>query len=475
MTPPETSTTPPGSTSHPSELSSSRASDATSPASTHGPSFVGGTVGGRTPAPSARPMRLGIVTAVVLLLGGIGWGVFTQISGAVIAMGRVDIRSDTYVIQHPDGGIVAELAVRDGAAVAPGDLLLRLDGTLLEAELTAVETQIHEMRVAIARLEAERDGREEVQMPARSDLSSLDPDQAWEIETGQADLFTARQNGFTQTTARLRAQQDQLGHQVTGLETQRTALETRRSLLDEDLAAQETLAERGVATAVRAREIQREMAEVDGEIGRITAAIAEARARQAEIDLDLLERTEARQSEILSELRQLGLDIASRLAQRAQILDQLARLELRAPAAGTVFATQVPAPGAVVRPADPIMTVVPGDEPLEVTLQVDPIHVDEIASGQPVTLRFTSFNTRTTPEIPATVARIAPDALQDPQTGMSWFEVVVDPDSNILADTGLELRPGLPVEAFIEAEARSPLSWLIRPFTDQLNRAMREE
>jgi HlyD family secretion protein len=117
----------------------------------------------------------------------------------------------------------------------------------------------------------------------------------------------------------------------------------------------------------------------------------------------------------------------------------------------------------------------PDNQPLEIALQVDPIHIDEVAAGQPVTLRFTSFNARTTPEIPATVSRVAPDALADPQTGLTWFEVIVAPDEATLSGAGLALRPGLPVEAFIEAAPRSPLSWMIRPFTDQLNRAMREE
>ena len=147
---------------------------------------------------------------------------------------------------------------------------------------------------------------------------------------------------------------------------------------------------------------------------------------------------------------------------------------MRSPVAGIVFDSRVFTERAVIRPAEPILFIVPSDRPVEIIAQVAPAHIDEVRRGQSSTLRFTTFEQRLTPEIFGTVKQVAPDTIRDPDSGTAWYEIIVEPDANQTVLNGLEMRPGMPVEVFLNTEKRTALDYLVRPLSDYFRRAFRE-
>lgn len=426
---------------------------------------------------SARlPLVLGFA-AIALLLGGLGaWSLGARIAGAVVATGTVKVESERQVVQHPDGGVVGEIHARDGDAVQAGDVLVRLDDTFILSELSIVERQLLEIQVRKARLAAERDGAETLEIGTLPEYRLLDAEWIAGQVAGQEDLFAARRASLAQELDRIGEQRVQIDQQIEGMEAQLAALRTQLGIIAEERTDLEGLLERGLVQAGRVLELRREEARLQGEIGRLTASVAEARTRQSALAIEALKLTDRRREEAITRFRDLQYGEIELEERRLSLTERLARLDVRAPVSGTVFGSSVFAVGAVIRAADPMMYVVPGDQPLLVSARIDPIDIEQVFPGQPVTLAFTTFSRRTTPEIPGRVVRVSADAVTDEATGVPYYEAVIEPDASKLAGIpGLELLPGMPVEAFLKTEDRAPLAYLTQPLTVYFNRAFREE
>jgi len=320
-------------------------------------------------------------------------------------------------VQHPDGGVVAEIAAKDGDAVTAGQVLIRLDGTLLRSELSIVEGQFFEIQARRGRLEAERDGETGISFPDELLASVQDNADLAGLMDCQQRLFEARQASEQAELDQLTRRQGQIASQIEGISAQRVAISTQLDLIERELADQRKLLEQGLAQATRVLALEREKAALAGQAGDLDAGRAEAEGRMTEIDIEKVKLGTQRREDALSQLRDLGyreLELAER---RRALREQIDRLDIRAPVAGLVHAMQVTTPRAVIRPADPVLYIVPQDRPLVVAAQISPIHVDEIAVGQQVTLRFAAFERRTTPELFGQVGRISADALTDEATG----------------------------------------------------------
>ncbi|MDO5633004.1 MAG: HlyD family type I secretion periplasmic adaptor subunit [Paracoccus sp. (in: a-proteobacteria)] len=418
---------------------------------------------------------LGIISILVLFVGFGGWGVLSRISGAVVASGQVELQSSRQVVQHLDGGIVDEILVTEGATVGAGEALIRLDGALLETELAIVESQYFELLARRGRLEAERADATEITFPPDL-LAAAETDPEVEaLRDGQQSLFRARTDTITQSLDQLTKQSEQVAAQINGLDAQEVALTRQRELLEQELVDQRSLLQKGLAQAPRVLALEREAARLDGQIGEIDATRAQAETRRTEIGIESLRLTAARRETAETELRDQGyreLELAER---RRGLTEQIARLEIRAPVSGVVHELQVRTPRSVIRPAEPLMYLVPQDRPLVIGARVSPINIDEVHPGQQVKLVFSAFSSRTTPEIDGEVSRVSPDAVMDEATRMSYYraEVTIPPDE--LSKLGsLSLIPGMPVEVFIQTGERSPISYLVKPLTDYFNRAFRE-
>ena len=426
------------------------------------------------PVYSAKlPLTVGFV-ALILLVGGIGvWSVRTQISGAVIATGMIVVENNRQVVQHAEGGVVGTIDARDGDSVQAGDMLLRLDDTLLQSELAVAELQLIELKARRARLEAERDASDEITFDPVI-AANLNEAASEQIE-GQRKLFVARRDTLQQEISQIEERVEQTGNQIAGTEAQLKALGIQQELITEELVGQETLLEKGLVQAQRVSTLRREAARLAGEIGMLTSNVAQLRGEIAAFEIEKLRLSGSRRESAIQELRDIQFRELELTEQKTSLLERLSRLDIRAPVSGIVYGSTVFAEKAVVRPADPLMFVIPQDQPLIVSARVEAIHIDQIHVGQTATLRFSAFNQRKTPEISGTVISVSADVLQDEVTGQTFYQVEVIPLADELPKLEDQvLLPGMPVEAYLKTDERTPISYLTKPFTDYFSRSFRE-
>lgn len=421
------------------------------------------------------PLMVGM-TALAILVGVIGvWAVQARIAGAIIASGNIEVESNRQVLQHPQGGVVGALPVQDGDYVSAGETVLRFDDTQLRSELAIIEGQLFEILARKARLQAERDGLDA--LPLTEEFAKLAARDAsvQALIDGQAQLFEARATSLQQSSEQILEQIAQAENQIEGATAQLSALQTQRGLIESELADSQTLFDKGLAPASRVSSLQREQARLLGEIGSITASVAQLRGEIASLSIERISLTSRLREEAISTLRDLQFQEVELVQRRLSTTDTLSRMELRAPVSGVIYGSRIFALQSVVSPAEPIMYIIPQDQPMVVAARVDPIHIDQVHVGQEATLRFSAFDQRMTPEVIGHVVRMSADVFTDEVTGMSYYEVKLIPkDGEAEKLGGQVLLPGMPVEAFIKTGERSPLNYLAKPLTDYFTRAFRE-
>lgn len=428
----------------------------------------------RTPWSARGPVLLGLL-ALAVLVGGIGtWAVMTNIAGAVIAPGQVEVDQNRQIVQHPDGGVVMDILVSEGAQVAAGDVLLRLDGTLMQSELSIVENQFYELLARRGRLEAERDDARTIAfLDEVRERARVDP-QIAAMLAGQVSLFEARRATLEQQIEQLGKRRSQFTSQIEGIDAQLAAIGRQLDLVAQELVSQQSLLDRGLAQASRVLALQREEARLGGRVGELTASRARVESQITEAELQILQLRTTRREEAIGELRDLGVRELELAERRRRLLEQINRLEMRAPVSGVVYGLKVTTQRAVVRPAEPVMYLVPQDRPLVIAARVSPSDIDEVAVGQRVVLVFSAFSTRTTPELFGQVTQVSADAFTDDNSGSAYYrtEITLNEDE-IDKLEGQPLIPGMPVEAFLQTSLRTPLDFLVKPFADYFNRAFR--
>lgn len=425
---------------------------------------------------SARRLsRAGTAVVALLLLGLAGWGGFSTISGAIVASGQIEVEGNRQVVQHPMGGVIAAIHARDGDAVEPGAVLLSLDGDALATELSIVEGQLFETMARRNRLAAERDGAEAITFDGELLAHAETRPEIAELIASQNLQFTTRRLALSEEEARLRERLVQIGRQIEGLEAQRNATLHQASLVEREVRAQETLFSQGLTQQARLLESQREFARLQGAEGQIDASIAENAARIAETEIEILRLGTSLREEAIATLRDVEFREIELRERRSRLRDDIARLDIRAPVGGIVYGSTADTLRAVVRPAEPILYIVPSDQPLIVRARILSTDVDQVAVGREASLVFPAFDARTTPEIRGHVTAISADVFVDERSGIPYYRTDIAIDSDILAALdGKRLQPGMPVEAFIRTEDRTPLSYLVKPLASYFNRAFRE-
>ncbi len=431
------------------------------------------------PKPERFSPRRYIVAGLLVLLvlvGGFGsWSVLARIAGAVVVSGRIEVEQNRQIVQHPDGGVVEAVFVEEGSTVAAGDLLLRLDGAALRSELAIVEGQLYEMLARRARLQAESADAEVLSFdPALVAAAAVQPE-IDELMQGQQHLFDARRETLAQQSERLGEQRGQIASQISGIDAQIAALQRQLDLIEQERVSQQELLDKGLAQASRVMGLQREAASLQGESAGLIASRAEAEGRITELKIEELRLAAARREEAGSQLRDIGFREMEFAERRHALSEQIARLDILAPVSGIVFGLQVTTPRAVLRGADPVLYLIPQDRPLVISVQVPPINIDQVRVGQQASLVFPSFSSRTTPKLVGRVAVIGADAITDSQTQAPYYRAQITLEPGEIGKLGdLALIPGMPVEAFIGTEERSPLAYLVQPFTDYFVKAFRE-
>lgn len=426
---------------------------------------------------SARSAVLFGFFGLLGLLGGFAvWATQTQIAGAIIASGRIEVDQNRQIVQHPTGGVVAKIAVQEGDSVAAGDLLIQLDVEQMVSRLNIVEGQLYEMMARRGRLVAERDGSFSVSYEKELLAVQADRFEIAELITGQTNLFNARVDSIARQAEQLEKRAGQTRNQIVGIEAQERSLARQSELIQKELDVQQSLLDRGLAPAAGVLALQRETASLEGRIGELAASKARAEQRITEIEIEVLRLTTQRREEAITRLRDLRSRELELAEQRLALRSEIKQMEIRAPVSGIVYGMRVQTMRSVVRGADPVLFLIPQDRPLVIAARVDPIHIDQIVTGQAVNLRFSALDQRTTPELVGKVVLVSADAFEDESLGASYYraEIVLNPGELDKLAEGQVLIPGMPVEAFIKTADRSPLAYLIKPMADYFNRAFRE-
>lgn len=404
----------------------------------------------------------------LLLTAGIGgWAAQAKLAGAVISQGELVVTGETKQVQHVDGGTIVEIPVKVGSQVAKGDVVLRLDDTQVRLELGIVQSQIAQMKAMMVRLVAERDGMEMLNFDGL-DLPT-------DITREERKLFDENRDMRANQKRQIEMQISQLLNQIDGLREQEKANISENELIAEELAMQEGLVQKGLAKAAELRGLRRQMVRIEGTIGDLLARVAEAEGQISELNVRLMSVDQTSRTELQKEIVSVEAKLTE-LEQRAlQLTHRLERTVVKAPESGTIYDLQAHTIGGVVAPGQVIMAIVPADSELNVHVKVAPTDIDRITVGQTARMRFTAFNRQTTPEIVGTVDVIPAATVIDKATNLPFYKTSVEFAPNDLGELAAKLTPGMPVEVYIETEERTVISFLAKPFTDQLMRAFREE
>jgi HlyD family secretion protein len=414
------------------------------------------------PASSAhRSARLGVICAAILVVAMVAAMTVIRIGGAVVSQGQMVVDSNVKKIQHPTGGVVGELLVRDGSHVRAGDTLVRLDDTQTRANLGIVTKQLDELYAKQTREEAERDGLDEVVFPAEMTARRSEPD-VERLMAGESRLFTSRKNARD-------GQRSQLQDEIAGIEVQRDARVSQIEWIKKELEGVNSLWKQNLVPYTRVTSLEREASRLEGERGQLISQIAQTRGKILQVDQDMRAETGKDLGEIRGKISEL-------LERKIAAEDQLKRVDIRAPLDGVVHQSSVHTVGGVITPGEQLMLVVPEADALTVEVKIAPQDIDQVRMDQPAALKFSAFNQRTTPEVDGTVSLVSADVTQDPKTGASFYTARISVTADELAKLGtVKLVPGMPVEAFIQTGDRSVMSYLTRPLGDQIARAFREK
>jgi len=417
------------------------------------------------------------VLGIAILVGGFGsWAVFSSIAGAVVASGQIEVDRNRQVVQHIDGGVVAEILVDEGDLVARGQVLLRLDAADLRSQLTITEGQLFEMTARRGRLEAERDEADDIRFD--DDLLALagERPEVAELVEGQGRLFRARRESVHREVEQLEKRAAQIEDQITGVLAQQEATREQLVLIEEELGNQQSLLDRGLAQASVVLNLRRNKANLQGTLGELIASEAQARGRITELEIETLKLSTQRREEAITRLRDLRYQELELIENRRSLLDRLSRLDITAPVSGIVYGMTVRTPRSVIRPADPVLYLVPQDRPLVIAARVAPTDIDQIHVGQTVSIRLPALDQRQTPELFGSVTLFSADAFQDEATGMSYYRAEIELDEGEMdrLPSGAVLIPGMPVESYIRTADRSPLAYLVKPLADYFVKAFRE-
>jgi HlyD family secretion protein len=419
-----------------------------------------------------RQSQIGYILVAFLFLLIVVWGGLAQISGAVLAQGRIVLASSIKKVQHREGGIVREISVHEGQEVQVGQVLVRLDSTVADADENVVAEQLWQLNARKMRLEAERDRRG----PSTLTLQPSSPAGYSTILAAERELMIFRSAMNQQKKSQLEEQIVQSQHEISGLGAQVDALTQQASLIDRELISIRDLYKKGYAPFTRVSELEREAQRLAGQKGELTASIARAHAQQAQIREQVLQVDSERLTEIMADLKDTETRLGQLRGQEITTSDISQRIDIRAPVTGKIQQLSVHTQGGVVMPGETLMLIVPESDKLIVEARIDPQKVDNVHVGSRAHVRFTAFDTRTTPESLARVDSVASDIEVDEKTGASFYRARLELGNvKVSPQIRQSLVAGMPVEVQIETGSRSAISYFLKPLSDQLSRTFRDQ
>jgi HlyD family type I secretion membrane fusion protein len=412
-------------------------------------------------------MTVGGLFVVLFLLAAL-----VPIGGAVMGGGTVGMETKVKRIAHPTGGVIKGIYVHNGEHVTQGQLLMRLDDRVTGADATYSNLTVEQLLAQKARLEAERLGSGKLLFPP--ELTNSRSPSAAKAMADESRLFAIRQTEEEGLRSQLAARVLQYNEEIHGLESQIAALQQQRKLIEPERQGVKDLWDKQLVTINRLNQLERTAVDLDGNVGSLQAQIAQARAKITEAQEQSIQLGQTRRVQAGTDLAQVNTALNQQQLRSVAASDQQDRSEIHAPYTGVIEKIAFAAIGDVVRPAEPIMEIVPDRDTFVVEAMVSPTDIDQTQKGQIARVRFTSFNRPTTPEIIGKVTYVATDRSENPETKQSFYMVRVEVDLAAVKKEGLALRSGMPAEVYIETGNRSMLSYLTKPFMDQFMRAFRD-
>jgi HlyD family secretion protein len=438
------------------------------------PAREGDSLASTTGRTYTRELKVGLRVLIAATVVAGGWAVLMPLAGAVVVPGNLVVQSNVKAIQHPTGGVVAEIPVRNGMRVNAGDLLLRLDATQAQASLQVVTKQLDEFRARSARLVAERDGLARPDLPDELAPRIGEP-AVKNLLSAESTLFQARATARESQKGLLRNRIGQLNEEIAGLDAQVGSKAKQIELIAGELTGVQDLYDKRLVPLPRLTALQREAARIEGERGQLISAIAETKAKISEAQLQIVRIDQDFRTDVVKELGEVKGKEAELVERAVAARDLLDRIEMRAPVTGLIHQLNVHTIGGVIRAGDTIMEVVPDADDLQIEARLQPTDIDQVRVGQKAFTRFPAFNQRTTPEVAGVVSYISADISRDAQSNANYFTVRVTlPDEERRRLAGLQLVSGMPAEVFMQTGSRTMLSYLFKPITDQLQRAFVE-
>ncbi|MCK2183720.1 HlyD family type I secretion periplasmic adaptor subunit [Halomonas getboli] len=429
----------------------------------------------RPPVDDRRHRLAGLALVLVCVLGFGGWAVSAELAVSVIAPGRVEVASFKKTVQHLEGGIVRRIAVEEGDRVEEGQTLLVLDPTQVESRLQIARSQYLINRAAEVRLMAEQAGEDRLTFPDA--LDDADSPRNAQLKAVQRGLFHSRREALDGALASLEAQSEQLRQRIEGREAMIRVSREQLASLREDAEAYRSLFKDGLGDNRRLRELEREVLQYQGEIEQHRTEIARLRSQISENDLKKRVRVEEFRQEVGERLRETRRQIADARERMTALRDQRRRTTVTAPAAGTVVGLAVHTRGAVIEPGTTLLEIVPGGGEFVVEARVADQDIDSVYPGQSAEIRFSAFNRRRSRLIDGTVQRVSADSFTDERSGKRYYEVRVrvgEAEREAMPES-MRLQAGMPAEVRLQAASRTFASYLAKPVTDMLARAMRAD
>ncbi|PDT28802.1 hemolysin secretion protein D [Rhizobium sp. L9] len=433
-----------------------------------------------SPPVAPVPLRLTGLTftgfAIMFLFFGMagGWATLAPLDSAAVAPGLVKVAGDRKLIQHLEGGIIAGLTAANGDIVKAGKVLLQLDDTQARARLDLVQNRIATREALAARLRAERDGKAEIEFdPA---LLANPTKSARDAVAAQRDVFSAKHHNLKDEREILSQRRRQTEEEITGLQELIVTEDKQIEVFEGETRDLESLVKRGLVTRERWLLLRRQQREVEGERATNVAAIARARSAMAEIDMQIVNLNTLQLNQAVEELSKVEAEMFDLRQEERSAKDVLARTNVVAPVDGIIMDLKVHTTGGVVKPGETLMTIVPMGQQLVIEAMVRPEDVETIAPGQPARVSFPAFARYNLPPLDGVVEIVSADRMVEERSGAPYFAATVVIDQSELAKLeGRKLLPGMSSETMIRTGARTVLSYLAEPITQNFRRAMREK
>jgi HlyD family secretion protein len=423
-----------------------------------------------------RTARRGIVASAVLLVAAGALLSQTVIAGAVVTHGTLIVESGPKKVQHSKGGIVSRLLVNEDDVVRAGQPLVVLDQTVDEARLQSTATALAQQKLRLVRLEGERDGLAKLEFPAFDPAMAI-PESTYGAmaasESRQFELGVAARDG---QRSQLRQRISQTEQKVAGDQSQLDATTAQVEVVQKEVKDLRDLFASQLVGYQRVSEMERTLSQLLGAASALRSSIAEGGGKIAELRLQVIQIDQDLRSQLTDQLAQAQASIADLSEQLVVAKDDLARAVITAPIDGVVHELSVHTVGGVVQPAETLMLIVPEHDRLVGEVKLGPADIDQVYPGQDVSIQFTAFDRGTTPALSGRLASISPDLVQDQRTGAMFYTGRIEASDAELARLdakGLKLVPGMPLDAFIRTDDRTILSYLLKPLTDQAERAFR--